>query len=92
MGAKAAPIPLALGTKEKIEVSYADLVGTTTEKKKLRPCGGRQDKTPSEGGGGVRLLKSFFCACTQISTQIFCRLIPKCYICAVNQIYRLLCR
>lgn len=27
MGAKAAPIPLALGTKEKIEVSYADLVG-----------------------------------------------------------------
>lgn len=33
MGAKAAPIPLALGTKEKIEVSYADFVGTTTEKK-----------------------------------------------------------
>ena len=59
---------------------------------KLRPCGGRQDKTPSEGGGGVRLLKSFFCACTQISTQIFWRLISKCYICAVNQIYRLLCR
>lgn len=29
MGAKAAPIPLALGTKEKIEVSYADLVGTS---------------------------------------------------------------
>lgn len=57
MGAKAAPIPLALGTKEKIELSYADLVGTTTEKTKGKKRSFAQavaDKTtPPRRGEGV---------------------------------------
>jgi hypothetical protein len=77
MGAKAAPIPLALGTKEKIEAS---------------PMRWRTRQDPLGGWRGCAVIEEFFCACTQISTQIFWRLIPKCYICAVNQIYRLLCR
>ena len=33
----------------------------TKGKKKLRPCGGRQDKTPSEGGGrGCAVIEEFF--------------------------------
>lgn len=48
------------------------------EKKKLRPCGGGQDNTPSEGGGGVRLLESFLCRVPFGSTESFS------YLCCVN--------
>ena len=50
----------------------------------------RTRQHPLGGGRGCAVFEELFCACTQISTQIFWRLISKCYICAVNQIYRIM--
>jgi len=36
----------------------------TKGKKKLRPGGGGQDNTPSEGGRWCAVIAEFFCACT----------------------------
>jgi hypothetical protein len=52
--------------------------GKTKGENKLRTCGGGQDNTPSEGGGGVRFLKSFSARVPFGSTESFS------YLCSAN--------
>ena len=75
-----------------IQVACAPTFGRQKGKKEASPMRWRTRQHPLGGGRGCAVIGELFCACTQISTQIFWRLISKCYICAVNQIYRLLCR
>ncbi|EJX08579.1 hypothetical protein EVA_03311 [gut metagenome] len=64
--------------------SFGKRCGKTRGKTKTKP--------PCEGVGGCTFIGNFFYACTQIGTQMFWKMILKCYICSVNQIYKLLCR
>lgn len=75
MGAKAAPIPLALGTKEKIEVSYAPTFRKKKKKQKGKkeasPRRWRTRQHPLGGGRGCAVIEELFLPCTIWCHQIY---------------------